>query len=435
LINEGSAGCGPPPLKGTGADKDWVTRLPAILYGKKVERVRTRTIHGNRQISPVARPVYKTGSIRNQLRLSTLVRHDKSLTVKRSTVGDETAVRRKPITAAVVSPPQFADFAVGHGKLEKLTRTVGLGIANEDVTVIPGPFRWARTSQSAWDFAVASAIRLDHCYGSGPIRSVQSHKDHRKIPGRLRLQQITARADLRYAERLQERTRIARELHDTMLQSLQASLLHMHAARNLFSRRPEQALDTLDGAITMATGAVAEGRSAVGDLRSSPAICNDLARGLKAIGGELASDGAATFGLVVEGPPRDLRPVIQDEIYRIGAEALRNAFNHAHANHIEANIRYSDQRVRLQIRDDGAGIAPEILERGRSDHYGLGGMRERAKTIGARLEIWSGTGKGTEIDLSIPASLAYSASAVRSRWRLFKRESRIRNGSGRHPAG
>jgi signal transduction histidine kinase len=238
---------------------------------------------------------------------------------------------------------------------------------------------------------------------------------------RRRLQQITARADLRYAERLQERTRIARELHDTMLQSLQASLLHMHAARDLFSRRPEQALKTLDGAITMAAGAVAEGRNAVGDLRSA-AIRNDLAGALQAVGGELAADGAAKFDLVVEGPPRDLRPIVGDEIYRIGAEALRNAFSHARANHIEANIGYSDHLVRLQIRDDGAGIAPEILKRGRSDHYGLAGMRERAKKIGAKLKIWSRTGKGTEIDLSIPASLAYSPSPPRSRWWAFKQE-------------
>jgi signal transduction histidine kinase len=124
----------------------------------------------------------------------------------------------------------------------------------------------------------------------------------------------------------------------------------------------------------------------------------------------------------VEGPPRDLRSIVGDEIYRIGAEALRNAFSHARANYIEVDIRYSDQLLRLQIRDDGAGITPEMLERGRPDHYGLSGMRERSQKIGAKLEIWSGTGKGTEIDFTIPASLAYRASTPRSRWRLFKRK-------------
>jgi signal transduction histidine kinase len=237
---------------------------------------------------------------------------------------------------------------------------------------------------------------------------------------RLRLYQLSREFNAQLDGRVEERTRVARELHDTMLQSFQASLLQMHAAHSLFSVGSERALQTLDRAITMAAGAIAEGRNAVGELRS-PAIGNDLAGALKAVGGELASDGAAKFDLVVEGKPRDLHPIVGNEIYRIGAEALRNAFSHARAHHIEADIRYSDQLVRLRIRDDGAGIGPEILERGRSDHYGLAGMRERAQKIGAKLEIWSGTGQGTEIDLSIPASLAYRAPS-RSRWGLFKRE-------------
>jgi signal transduction histidine kinase len=116
-----------------------------------------------------------------------------------------------------------------------------------------------------------------------------------------------------------------------------------------------------------------------------------------------------------------LHPVIQDEIYRIGAEALRNAFRHARARRIEVDVRYSEQLLRLQIRDDGVGISPEILKRGRSNHYGLAGMRERAQKIGAKLEIWTATVTGTEIDLSIPAARAYHSSPPRSRQRLFKR--------------
>jgi signal transduction histidine kinase/ligand-binding sensor domain-containing protein len=241
---------------------------------------------------------------------------------------------------------------------------------------------------------------------------------------RRRVRQITARADLQYAGRLEERTRIARELHDTMLQSLQGSLAQMQAARNLFSRRPDHALQNLDDAITMAAGAIAEGRNAVGDLRSSTEIRNDLAKELQALGSELAAGGAATFQLVVEGPPRDLHPIIQDEIYRIAGEALRNAFKHARAHRIEADIRYSGQLFRLQIRDDGLGIKPEILEGGRSDHYGLAGMRERSKKIRAKLEIWSANGTGTEIDLSIPAGSAYRSSAPRFWRRLFTRETK-----------
>ena len=239
---------------------------------------------------------------------------------------------------------------------------------------------------------------------------------------RLRLYQLSREFNAQLEGRVEERTRVARELHDTMLQSFQASLAQMQAARNLFSRRSDHALENLDEAITMAAGAIAEGRNAVADLRSSTEIRKDLAGELRILGGELAAGGAAMFRLVVEGAPRDLNPVIQDEISRIVGEALRNAFKHARAQHIEAEVQYSEQRLRLQVRDDGVGMASQILERGRSNHYGLGGMRERAEKIGATLEIWSAAGTGTEIDLSIPAAPAYRSSQPRLRWRFFTQD-------------
>jgi signal transduction histidine kinase len=121
----------------------------------------------------------------------------------------------------------------------------------------------------------------------------------------------------------------------------------------------------------------------------------------------LSKEGSATFELLVEGETRELHPIVRDEVYRITREALRNAFTHARASHIEAEITYGEQLFRLRIRDDGAGIAPALLEKGRPGHYGLPGMRERAAEIGAKLDIWSGAGTGTEIDLSIAGSIAY----------------------------
>ena len=155
----------------------------------------------------------------------------------------------------------------------------------------------------------------------------------------------------------------------------------------------------------------------VGDL------ANDLAQAVREVGNELAtSDDAATFRLMVEGPSRDLHPIIRDEIYRIAREALRNAFGHAQAHHIEAELIYADRQFQLRIRDDGKGIAPEFLEEGRPGHYGLPGMRERAKQIGATLTIWSGGGSGTEIELSIEASIAYLTPPGQSRLRLFRKK-------------
>jgi len=154
-------------------------------------------------------------------------------------------------------------------------------------------------------------------------------------------------------------------------------------------------------------------------------MTNDLAHAVRALGGELASGNSAAFRLVVEGQARDLHPIIRDEFYRIAREALRNAFRHAHATRIEAELAYGPRLLRLRIRDDGDGIPAKILEEGRSGHYGLPGMRERAKQIGSKLSIWSRMGLGTEIDLRVAGSIAYRR-AARSRLSLFRKKSQVR---------
>jgi ligand-binding sensor domain-containing protein len=224
-----------------------------------------------------------------------------------------------------------------------------------------------------------------------------------------------------FEARLAERTRIARELHDTLLQSFQASLVQMQVARNLFSRRPEQAVQNLDSAIKMSAGAIAEGRGAIQQLRSEPAAHGDLPQLLTVTGQELArsnetSGNPVIFRVVVEGE-KELKPLLQDEVYRIGRELLRNAFEHSQASEIEAEVRYEKRLLRVQVRDNGKGIDPEILNvGGRAGHWGLAGMSERAKQIGARLDFWSEAGKGTEAKLTVPASVAYRA--LRKSWRF-----------------
>jgi len=230
-----------------------------------------------------------------------------------------------------------------------------------------------------------------------------------------------------FAARMEERTRIARELHDTLLQSFQGSLLVMQSARNLVSRRPEQAEKTLDDAISMAAGAITESRDAIQDLRSQPAVQSDLALLLTATGQDLARSEEANgnrviFRVAVEGARQALDPIIQDEAYRIARELLRNAFRHAQASQIEADIRYDDRALRVLIRDDGKGIEREVVKAGgRAGHSGLLGMRERATRIGARLEFWSEAGAGTEVELNIPASIAYGA-ARSGRFQLLRKK-------------
>src|SRR3984957_20437213 len=234
---------------------------------------------------------------------------------------------------------------------------------------------------------------------------------------RYRLHQIAREFNVRMEERVGERTRLARDLHDTLLQGFQGLMLRLQALDELLPQG--EAKDELEQTLNRADQVVAEGRRAVHDLRLSTVVTNDLARAVKALGDELSSEDSATFELLVEGERRELHPIIRDEVYRITREALRNAFSHARARHIEAEITYGEQLFRLRTRDDGEGIAPAILEDGRPGHYGLPGMRERAAEIGAKLDIWSGVGTGTEIDLSIAGSIAYGKRAGRSRLRVF----------------
>jgi signal transduction histidine kinase len=110
----------------------------------------------------------------------------------------------------------------------------------------------------------------------------------------------------------------------------------------------------------------------------------------------------------VEGAWQPLSPVLQDEVYRIAREILRNAFHHAHASRVELEIAYAPQFFRLRIRDNGKGIDRKVLEQGsRQGHWGMPGIRERAKRIGARLRLWSEPGAGTEAELTVPARIAY----------------------------
>jgi signal transduction histidine kinase len=185
---------------------------------------------------------------------------------------------------------------------------------------------------------------------------------------------------------------------------------------------PGKAKEQLEQSLERADQAIAEGRSALYDLRSSTTTTNDLAQAVRALGDEMATQNSTAFHLVVEGRTRDLHPIIRDELYRITREALRNAFSHAAANHIETEITYGERKFRLRIRDDGQGIPPEMLQAGRTGHYGLSGMRERARQIGAKLEIWSGAKAGTEIELSIAGSTAYRTSTRRPLIWLFRRK-------------
>src|SRR6516165_6934116 len=221
--------------------------------------------------------------------------------------------------------------------------------------------------------------------------------------------------------RFDERERIARELHDTLLQSFQGLLLIFQGASDILPARPQEAKQRLDAAIELAQQAITEGRDAVQGLRSSTVQTYDLATALNTLSAELATtqggQNTPVFGIQVEGASRDLHSLLRDDVFRIAGEALRNAFLHAQASRIEVEIHYDERQLRVRIRDDGKGIDSQIAsDKGRPGHWGLHGMHERAKLVGSNLEVWSKPDSGTEIELTIPASTAYDTSTQRRSW-------------------
>jgi signal transduction histidine kinase len=244
---------------------------------------------------------------------------------------------------------------------------------------------------------------------------------------RFRVRQLRHEFNLRLEGRVEERTRIARELHDTLLQSFQGLMFTFQAARNLLPGRTEEAIHTFDRAISQGDEAIAEGRDAIQGLRASPRVESNLEHLLTAAGREFARSSGAegerpAFRVTVEGARQPLSPLLQDEVYRIARELLLNAFHHAHASRIEAELVYDSQFFRLRIRDDGKGIDRNVLEHGaRQGHWGLPGVRERAKSIRAQLKLWSQAGAGTEAELTVPARIAYGTAHQRQGLHLFRK--------------
>lgn len=223
---------------------------------------------------------------------------------------------------------------------------------------------------------------------------------------RLRLRQLTRQMNVRFEDRLAERVRIAQDLHDTLLQGFISASMQLHVAvDNLPADSPARVpfvhIQRLMGQV------IEEGRDAVRGLRSDSGRSLDLEQAFSRIRQELSDEGTGRFRVVVEGRPKPLRPLIRDEVYRIGHEALVNAFRHSHADSIEVEVEYLDGRLRLLVSDDGDGIDPEMLRSGREGHWGLSGMRERAEKISAELKVRSRKAAGTEVELSVPAHVAF----------------------------
>jgi ligand-binding sensor domain-containing protein len=223
---------------------------------------------------------------------------------------------------------------------------------------------------------------------------------------RVRVMQVSRQLTLRFEERLAERTRVAQELHDTLLQGVISASMQLHVAATQLPGDSDSK-PSLSRVIELIGRVIEEARTAVQGLRSA-STASGLEHAFCGIRDELGTTGPAAYRVVVEGRDRPLNPLIRDEVYRIGREAVVNAFRHAEARKIELVLEYASSGLRLVVRDDGRGIDASVLQSGTDGHWGLTGMRERADRIGARFKAWSRAGAGTEIELCVPARIAFT---------------------------
>lgn len=234
---------------------------------------------------------------------------------------------------------------------------------------------------------------------------------------RMRMRKVTRQLSVRLEERLAERTRIAQELHDTLLQDFLSVSMQLHVANDLLAAdSPVKPLVTR--VLDLMGGVIEEGRNTLQGLRSAHWGSQDLEQAFSRIQRELGITKQVRFRVIVEGVARPLQPMIGDDVYLIGREALANAFHHSGASEIEVELDYADTQLKVLVRDNGCGLPSEALRSGRSVHWGLSGMRARAERIGARLRILSREKTGTEIELSVDGHIAYipRESDRRMRW-------------------
>ena len=234
---------------------------------------------------------------------------------------------------------------------------------------------------------------------------------------RVRLIQVRAETRRLMEVRLSERERIARDLHDTLLQSMQGLMLRFRAVANAIPDK-EKPREMMERALGRAEQVIVESRDKVKEIRAEDQTSLSLPNAVAAVAAHFEGPVTPPLRLTVEGDPIDLHPLVREEALLISREAIANAFLHANARGIEVELSYGSSALHVRVRDDGTGISPDVISKGREGHWGLAGMRERARKLQARLDIWSTPGAGTEVELVIPAAIAYRGASrtVVSTW-------------------
>jgi ligand-binding sensor domain-containing protein/signal transduction histidine kinase len=301
--------------------------------------------------------------------------------------------------------------------LFRIVASNGIGLWNGPETSVPfviEPAFW-----QTWWFRVA-------CLVGGCLTVLAIY--------RLRIHQLTRRLNVGFQERLAERTRIAQELHDTLLQGVLSATFQLDVAED---QLPEDSptKPILKRVLQLMGTVTEEGRNALRGLRTTGSDDQSLETAFSRMRQEFPLSGETDYRVIVDSVTRPVRPLIRDEVYRIGREAVLNAFMHAHANRIEIEVEYASRQLRVLVRDDGRGIDPQVLYSGREGHWGLVGIRERSKRIGAHLRLRSRIGAGTEVDLTVPGSIAFEKDPSDPIWQWFRWLSRERLETPKHGKG
>jgi ligand-binding sensor domain-containing protein/signal transduction histidine kinase len=288
----------------------------------------------------------------------------------------------------------------------------------------PGPYRFrvaASNAQGVWNsseailtFDVELAMWQTWWFRTGLVSALA-------LTGvglyRFRVRQLTMQLKVRFEERMYERNRIACELHDTLMQTIQASkfvadcTLIEHSAIEHSAIENPAGREKMGGALQKLSSwlaqALEEGRTALNSLRTQPSPRNGLAHDFRSVAEEIGIRTGMEIVVAVAGDQKEIHPLVSDEVYRIGYEAIQNACRHSQGSRVEVDLIYGRDFV-LRVLDNGTGIDQELVELGKPGHFGLLIMRERAERVHGRLNIVSSPQTGTEIKLLVPGRVGFS---------------------------